>query len=570
MADPHADPVIPADAGNCLDDVLEVVEAGAYAVNGRGEIVAVSRGAERLLGRTAKDLLGRDAHDLLHRDGGGRPLARAGCPMLRAISTGRTAAEQAGWMAGGDESVLSVLWLAAPFRHREETTGALVIFQQCSDAEADRQAGLAAASLSELERLALLAETTSRLSATLDPDEALRRLAQIVVPRLADWVIVDVLEEKETRRSLVASHSRGTVEQRPDLCGPLPPVSEDSPLPLSRALRGAASTLATPATYAEEPEAGIGGEQRRLFEVTGITSAAVGPIQGPRELLGALTLGRTEGRSPFTDADLSLLRDVARRTGNSLENARLYQRQRRVAETMQHHLLPKLPAVEGVETTVRYVSAPDASRVGGDWYDMFALSDGSFALAIGDVAGHDLEAAAGMAQVRNMLRAHAWARHGEPGETVRQLDETVRHVTDVSMATLVFGHLAHEPRTGWRVTWTNAGHPPPLLVEAHGMARFLSAAHGLLLGTGTSPERPNATTALPPQSTLLLYTDGLVESRNAPLDDGLERLRQHAAALADSPLDAFCDQLLQRVRPAANDDDVALLALRVPSPPCAG
>lgn len=565
MADAQEAPV-GSRSGNALGGVLDVAEAGAYAVDDQGKIIAVNSAAERLLARPSKYLLGRDAHDVLHRDAGGKPQERAGCPLLRATLTGRTTPEQAGWYARGDASVLSVSWLATPFMRNDETTGTLVIFHQRSASEADREQGLAAASLSDLERLALLAETTSRLTSTLDPDQALRRLAHIVVPRLADWMIVDLLgESDDVQRALVAHYGNGHLTERTDLCGPLPPVPDDSPLPLSRALRGAASTVATPATYKGEPDSGIAIEQRRLFDATGIRSAVIGPIRGPRDVLGALTLGRAQREAPFTTDDLPLLEDIARRTGISLENARLYQRQRRVAETMQRHLLPKLPTVPGLEATVRYVSAPDASQVGGDWYDMFPLGDGSFAVAIGDVVGHDLDAAAGMAQLRNMLRAHAWARHDEPGKIVRQLDETVMHVTDVSMATVVFGRLTHDPATGWLLQWTNAGHPPPLLVDYNGRARFLDQAHGLLLGIGTPHERPNATTDLPPRSTLLLYTDGLVESPHSPLDEGLEQLRRHAAALAHRPLNAFCDHLLQQVRAAANDDDVALLALRVPA-----
>jgi PAS domain S-box-containing protein len=568
MAGPQgAVPDTPAAAadGSGLRDLLDRVDAGAYAVDDRGVITAVNPRAEGLLALPAHDLVGRDAHGLLHRDSAGTPADRAGCRVLRAILAGRTAPEQAGWHERGDGSILPVSWLATPFRRQDETTGALVIFHPRSSSEADREQGLATASLSELERLALLAETTSRLTSTLSPERALGRLAHIVVPRLADWLVVDLrAENDEVWRTLVVHAEDGALVDRPDLCGPLPPVSDDSALPLSKALRGTASTLATASSYQAEPDSGIALEQRRLFAATGIHSAVIGPIRGPREVLGALTLGRAAHAAPFTDDDLALLDDIALRTGISLENARLYQRQVRVAETMQHHLLPKLPIVPGLETTVRYVSAPDASQVGGDWYDMFRLRDGSFALTIGDVAGHDLDAAAGMAQLRNMLRAHAWTQHASPGDIVGQLDEIVRHLTDVTMATLVFGRLHHDPAAGWRLEWTNAGHPPPLFVDYHGRARFLDEAHGRLLGTGTSPEWPNATIDLPPRSTLLLYTDGLIEDPPAPLDDGLEQLRRHAAALARHPLDTLCDQLLQRVRPASNDDDVAMLALRVP------
>jgi serine phosphatase RsbU (regulator of sigma subunit) len=212
----------------------------------------------------------------------------------------------------------------------------------------------------------------------------------------------------------------------------------------------------------------------------------------------------------------------------------------------------------------RYLPAPDASQVGGDWYDAFRLPDGSTALAIGDVVGHDLEAAAGMAQVRNMLRAYAWSRQEPPSRIVERLDEAVTHITNVPMATMIFAHIEEADDGHWEVSWTNAGHPPPLLITRDGLTRYLTDGHGILLGTGAREARPDATAALPPGSTLLLYTDGLIEAPGHSLDEGLNRLRQHAAALAHRPLPSFTDQLLSRVRPTDNDDDVALLALRTP------
>jgi serine phosphatase RsbU (regulator of sigma subunit) len=114
------------------------------------------------------------------------------------------------------------------------------------------------------------------------------------------------------------------------------------------------------------------------------------------------------------------------------------------------------------------------------------------------------------------------------------------------------------------LSWTNAGHPPPLLISRDGLANYLTDGHGILLGTQAGFRRPDATALLPPGATLVLYTDGLIEAPGQSLDTGLDRLRRHAAALAHRPLTSFTDQLLHRVRPADNDDDVALLALRVP------
>ncbi|GAA4544073.1 SpoIIE family protein phosphatase [Streptomyces collinus] len=549
-----------------LAGTLEAIGTGAYVVDEQGCIIATNTRAEQLLGRSADDLLGHDAHDLLHRGPDGQPLPRTQCAMRQAFHAGRTAQADEDWFACGDGTLLPISWLITPYDVGGRQAGTLVVFHTPHHPQAtDPRPEPAAQPLSELHRLALLAETTAQLTSTLDVDEALRRLVTLVLPRLADWAVIDLITERDEVWRTVVVHSDGdTLTHHEDLQGPMPPIPEESPMPLSRALRGVASNLAGPQTYQGPPDSGIAVEQRRLFDATGMRSAAIAPIRSTRAVLGALTLGRDENQAPFTPVDLPLIEDIARRAGLALDNARLYQRQRKVAETMQNHLLPQMPGVSGLQMTVRYLPAPDASQVGGDWYDAFPLSDASTALAIGDVVGHDLEAAAGMAQVRNMLRAYAWSQHEPPSRIVERLDEAIQHITDVTMATTIFARVEPAEDGHWQLSWTNAGHPPPLLISHDGLAHYLTEGHGILLGTQTGTRRPDATVQLPPGSTLVLYTDGLVEAPRRSLDEGLERLRQHAAALAHRPLSSFTDQLLRRVRPSGNDDDVALLAVRVP------
>ncbi|MFH8935384.1 SpoIIE family protein phosphatase [Streptomyces griseosporeus] len=548
-----------------LTDALEAIGTGAYVVNAEGRILAVNSLAEKMLIRPASELIGRDAHDLLHRDAHGQRLSRTQCTVRQAFHIGSTAQVEEDYFARGDGSVLPISWLITPYDIGDDS-GTLVVFHSCDRRQTpEGEPGSSSTPLSELERLALLAETTTQLTSTLDVEEALRRLVTLVVPRLADWAIVDLIAERdELWRSIVVHADGDTLLHREDLQGPMPPIPPHSPMPLSRALRGVASTVAGPETYRQEPDSGIAVEQRRLFDTTGIRSAAIAPIRSTREVLGALTLGRAAHPGTFTTADLPLIEDIARRAGLALDNARLYERQRKVAETMQNHLLPQMPHVPGLQMTARYLPAPDASQVGGDWYDAFSLSDGATALAVGDVVGHDLEAAAGMAQVRNMLRAYAWALQEPPSQIVSRLDEAIMQITEVTMATLVLARIEEVGDGHWKLSWTNAGHPPPLLISHDGLTRYLTDGHGILLGTGAGRPRTDASVVLPPGSTLVLYTDGLIEEPGHTVDDGLQRLRRHAAALAHRPLASFTDQLLRRVRPAANDDDVALLALRTP------
>ncbi|MER6033920.1 SpoIIE family protein phosphatase [Streptomyces sp. NPDC001835] len=551
-----------------LTRALEAIGAGAYAVDEQGRIVAVNPRALHLLGRSAQEMIGQDAHDLLHRGPQGQRLPAAQCGMREAFHSGDPAHGPIDYFAHADGSLLAISWMITPYDIGDDASGTLVVFHPLESTHlADTHPEQASETLTDLERLALLAETTTQLTSTLDVDEALRRLLGLVLPRLADWAVIDLITERdEVWRTAVVQADGGTLIHHTELQGPMPPVPESSPMPLSRALRGVASTLAGPETYHVAPDSGIAVEQRHLFDATGIRSAAIAPIRSTRDVLGALTLGRAAQPDDFTVADLTLLEDIGRRAGLALDNARLYQRQRAIAETMQNHLLPQMPRVPGLQMTVRYLPAPDASQVGGDWYDAFALSDGATALAIGDVVGHDLEAAAGMAQLRNMLRAYAWSQQKPPSRIVDRLDEAIMPITDVAMATLIFARLTLAEDGRWELSWTNAGHPPPLLITHDGLTEFLTDGHGILLGTGTGAKRPDATITLPPDSTLLLYTDGLIEAPGRTLDEGLGELRQHAAALAHRSLTSFTDQLLRRVRPPGLDD-VALLALRTPPGP---
>jgi serine phosphatase RsbU (regulator of sigma subunit) len=148
---------------------------------------------------------------------------------------------------------------------------------------------------------------------------------------------------------------------------------------------------------------------------------------------------------------------------------------------------------------------------------------------------------------------------------VSHVDEAVPRISEVEMATMILGRLETDGMGQWTLRWTNAGHPPPLLVTYDGQSHYLTDGHGLLLGTHVSNPREDATVVLPPLSTLVLYTDGLIESPGRSLDDGLERLRRNAASLAHRPLEGFADLLMERARPEDNDDDVALLVVRVPS-----
>lgn len=237
----------------------------------------------------------------------------------------------------------------------------------------------------------------------------------------------------------------------------------------------------------------------------------------------------------------------------------LLERERRIAETLQRSLLPeRLPEIPGVALAGRYLPGAAGLEVGGDWYDVFLLADGRVGLTIGDVVGRGLGAAAAMGQLRTAIRAYA-LETTSPAAVLERLGRLVQELDAPQMATLVYAVL--DPETG-RLCFASAGHPPPLLAAPDGAARYLEEGRSPPLGVaGGAPQE--AVVVLEPGSTLLLYTDGLVEKRGGSIEDGMEALRE-AVAGHSGEFDSLCDEwMLQALRPEAPADDVALLALRL-------
>jgi light-regulated signal transduction histidine kinase (bacteriophytochrome) len=245
----------------------------------------------------------------------------------------------------------------------------------------------------------------------------------------------------------------------------------------------------------------------------------------------------------------------------------LYSRSRsivRAAETLQRSLLTDPPRTAGLELAVRYVPAARESAVGGDWYDVFGQPDGSTVLVIGDVAGHDTEAAACMAQLRGVLRGLAFDNGAGPAAVLGRLDAAIEGLQLGAMATVLLARLDRTAEGGTRLRWANAGHLPPLVVGADGAQRLLTASPaGLMLGVDATAARAEHEVVLEPGATLLLFTDGLVERRDQVFDDGIELLRAALGGLRDLPVEQLCDSLLARMLPERVEDDVALVAVRL-------
>jgi PAS domain S-box-containing protein len=422
---------------------------------------------------------------------------------------------------------------------------------------ASREAELATA-----RRLAALAGVALDLAAADSVDELTRIVTVSGLEALgAHGAAIGVREEPGLLR-LVITEGLGTRAQR--RYGELP---LDGPLPACVAARTGRSVILPDraASLVFAPE------MADVLAETGAEAWIALPLQAGSRNLGSLSVGWADRRF-FTSQDIELLEAFAAQCAQVLDRIQTRQAERAahaavqgMAEALQRSLLTEPPQPPDLEIAVRYVPAAEQAQVGGDWYDAFLVDGGSMMLVIGDVTGHDRHAAAAMAQVRNVLRGVAHSQPESPARVLTALDRAMKDLAVGTLATAVLARVEHcgtEDDASQRLLrWSNAGHPPPLLLQPDGSVTLLDRQPNRLLGVSPESLRVEHVTPLPLGSTLLLYTDGLVERRGANLDDGLDWLCQEVAGMQDLPLDELCDRLLG-VLPSALEDDVALLALR--------
>ncbi|MBZ6080690.1 SpoIIE family protein phosphatase [Streptomyces olivaceus] len=278
---------------------------------------------------------------------------------------------------------------------------------------------------------------------------------------------------------------------------------------------------------------------------------------------GNLYLSERKDGQPFDRHDEGVIRALAGTAGVAIENARLYQQVRNSSEQFQRLLLPRLPDLRPFTAGAAYRPASAPAAVGGDWYDAMVLPGGACAAVIGDVVGHDLRAAADMSQIRNMLRALYFDRHAPPGVSLARLDRIMNAALDEApIATALLARLEPVDRA-WRLRWSSAGHPPPLVLLPDGRVRYLDHEPGIPLGVAPDLHRPDHCDVLPTDSTVVLFTDGLVEIPGQPLDRGLDALAVTASRFAGLSPDELCRALITH-RPGDGHDDKAVMALRTP------
>jgi PAS domain S-box-containing protein len=529
--------------------VLERMSAAFYSVDTQWRFTYVNAEAERLLGLAREDLLGGVLWELFPAAVGGEieDVFRG------AVQTGEPAVFEAYYPVPLDSWYELRVWPGPD--------GLAVYFLDITE----RRRGREQAERSEA-RLALLAQVSAALAEELDPEAAVARLAQLTVPGLADWCLVSLVDEGNRLRDVGWWHHDPAMRPLTERYSHVRLAALTDISYVAQALRTGKPVVVEKAATAAITAVLVPGEAREVIAELAPESAAVLPLRARGRTVGVLSLFTGAARGPLDKWDLTTAQAVAARAGLGLDNALLYHEQQRIAEGLQRSLLTAPPQPGHLQISVRYVPAAKAAQVGGDWYDAFLQADGSTVLAIGDVVGHDTAAAAAMGQLRGLLRGIAFTTHDAPARVLTRLDEAIQGLQLGTIATAVVARIEQDPGEpgGARLRWSNAGHPPPMVLRPDGTAAVLTGVRpNLLLGIDPRTARTESEVTLDSGSTILLYTDGLVERRGRDLHTGLELLRQTLGGLADRPLDELCDGVLAQMLNAEPQDDVALVAVRL-------
>ncbi|SNR55434.1 SpoIIE family protein phosphatase [Blastococcus mobilis] len=409
----------------------------------------------------------------------------------------------------------------------------------------------------QAQRAAFLLEAARLLAEAADVTETVERLATLAVERLADLCVIDLVSEQGFTRP-AARHRDPRLQHLADEVRDRPLTTRRDSHPSVRALREGrtqwvrsldpdfVSSIASDDRHAEVAQS---------LDLAGIVAV---PLIADGRRLGVVTLCADRRRGAFTEADVEVAEQLGLQVALVVAKAQRYELDVLTSHTLQANLLPpEPPELPGLTTAVRYLAATHGVEVGGDFYDVVRLPNDHVALAVGDVVGHDITAAATMGQLNSVYRALLVDRPA-PSAIIDRLQASWSLLGLQRMATALFASL--DPATG-QLRIASAGHLPPLLLT-EGHAELLPVTPSRMLGAPPAPA-PALEWAgvLPAGATLLLFTDGLVESRSADLDEGLSHLLAAAAGAGTSDPDELCDRLLADLTGAHRADDIALLAL---------
>ncbi|GAB3175280.1 SpoIIE family protein phosphatase [Streptomyces incanus] len=530
------------------DAVLHAVREGVLIVGGDGQLVLANDEARRLLD------LPPDAERRQVTDLGLSPA------IVELLTSERTAT---------DEVLLSADRLLAVNKRRtvpdNGSAGSVVTLRDTTELRA--LSGHAEASR---ERLSLLYDAGARIGSSLDVERTAHELAGVAVPRFADLVTVDLAEvvlrgEEPTGRSTVMRRAGvSTVHTGLPLMAVGETVRFPDATPQARCVKSGRAVLEADLRTAEGWRT-LAPDRAEEFLGHGIHSLIAVPLRARGTVLGSVDFWRSERAEPYDESDVLFAEELSAWAAVALDNARRYTREHAMAVTLQRSLLPRdLPDLSALEAAHRYL--PAQAGVGGDWYDVIELSGARVALVVGDVVGHGLHAAATMGRLRTAVHNFA-TLDLPPDELLARVDDLVARLDreradqgdDEGLIGATCLYVVYDPAAG-RCSLARAGHPPPALVRPDGTVSFPDLPAGPLLGLG---DLPFETTELevPEGSQLVLYTDGLIETRDRDIDVGLEILRG-ALSHPDRTPEQTCDAVLDALLPNGGNDDVALLVAR--------
>jgi serine phosphatase RsbU (regulator of sigma subunit) len=562
------DEVVPP-PGDLLLQAVEGMERPLFVLDADWRFRYINPAGARALDRTVEALLGRDVWAEFPEALGG-PFEE----LYRGVrATGVTASTEAWFGPLGKwfraDAFLTDAGLVVSYddvterRRIEDERAAAVSAREEAAEEAAR-----AASEAELagRHLMLLGDINLAMTSTLDTDEAVQRFAELVVPLLADWCVVTVIDPDGTRRDVGRAHKDPGLVAAMHRYADLRVATNDAAAPVPRMLRDPRPVVFPELTEEIVRSMVADGEAREALVPLRPAAAAGFPLIARGELIGGFTLINEPERGAHTEVELRTAEIASRRAALALDNARLATANQQVAERLQLSLLSPPVQPDHLELAVRYRPATQGVAIGGDWYDAFLQPDGDTVLVIGDVMGHDIEAAAAMGQVKTLVRGIAFDRVEEPAGVLRRVDHALVGLAVPAMATALVCRVEQGPeerrRGVRRLRWATAGHPEPMLLLADGTVHDLAAPVGPPLGIGWLGPRSDGVVEMPEGSTLLLFTDGLFERRGIPLDEGRDQVREVLARSTVMRLDQLCDRLLIEMLGDGVEDDVAVLAVR--------
>ncbi|MBV6698734.1 SpoIIE family protein phosphatase, partial [Kitasatospora aureofaciens] len=420
------------------------------------------------------------------------------------------------------------------------------------------------------EQLALLNEVGGKVGTTLDLGFTAHELCQVLVPRVADFACVDLVDglisdselpaarpddDTMLRRVALVYNETGGAWDHVLAEGSLVSMPRRTPPGMALQLNQPVLVPVVSEDVAVDYAIALGGA--RLAPVVSGRSMLVVPLSARGTVLGILKLLRLPDRTPFDESDAATLKELAVRAALSLDNARLHRAEARVATTLQRSMIPtRPPQIPGVQIAHRYLPGDPKAEVGGDWFDAIQLPGSRVALVVGDVMGHGLHSAAAMGRFRTAMQTLA-ALDLPPGQLLRHLDNLAHKLGDDHLATCLYAVYDPINRT---CELASAGHVPPVLVHPDGSGELLEIPAGAPIGVGGVPFVAK-TIDVSDGSMLVLCTDGLVEVRGGDIGEGLAALCGNLIDPQQSPEQA-CDVVLKRLHSDDRKDDVALLVAR--------